>query len=117
MKEGSFIDRIKEDIGMNIYGLKLAGRVLANSPRHLYTTLATIVTLGAGPIACKDSTGPPVKPVPEAYQSVTLQNFSDIIHSVTLKNVDSAIVKTLRGDSLVNTKTIRGPNYSQNLFK
>lgn len=54
-------------------------------------------------------------PAPSYSQIANLTNYVDIDYTATLTNVSEATRKTIRNDTLINTKTITGPNYSETL--
>jgi len=52
---------------------------------------------------------------PSFSQTATLENYVDIGYNANLQNISQATRKTFRNDSLINTKTITGPNYFETL--
>ncbi len=74
--------------------------------KALYTALVVGSLYG-----CKDSIVGVLHP--RISQTATLENFVDIGYNANLENISQATRKMLRNDSLINTKTISGPSYSE----
>jgi len=109
MKKG-LADRIKDS---SLYqGLARTGRILYHSPSRLYSPLALVSTLLAGPIACGDG---PNGLDRKLSQTASVVNDTDIRYTANFENVASGTRKTLHEGNLIETKTITGPTYTETI--
>lgn len=108
-----------QDNDLKVSELSSNGNVLSSRP-----SLDTVINLTQNAsfgLMCKDqegnvsSKGPVNVTVlqPSFSQTATLQNSVDIKYTATLENMAQATRKTFRNDTLIDTKTVTGPSYSE----
>lgn len=113
MKKGGLVERIKDMAGDAYLNLAVAGKLLKNSPKHLYSTTASLALAGSL-VACDKVMAPNLKPTAEAICTPTA-GYSPLTvncNASQSRDQDGSIVKYVWDFGHGNMDSTSGANVS-----